>query len=67
MSRGQHVRQVAIERALKGVHKAGQVAERIEVRPDGGFSILLKGDPVVPQEPADAFDRWKAKNDARST
>lgn len=67
MSRGQHVRQVAIERALKGVCKAGQVAERIEVRPDGGFSILLRSERGAPQEPADAFDRWKAKNDARST
>jgi len=67
MSRGQHVRQVAIERALKGVHKAGQIAERIEVRPDGGFSILLKGEPSALQQPADAFDQWKAKNDARST
>lgn len=52
-----------ITRALKAARSAGFEVDTIEIRPDGVMQISRL--PTAVARPADAFDAWKARRDAR--
>lgn len=52
-----------ISRALKAVQSAGFEVGAIEIRPDGVLSISRM--PPLATPPADPFETWKARRDAR--
>jgi hypothetical protein len=51
------VTQADIERAIKAAKRQG--ADSVEVRPDGSIVVLLKGVPLAPPDPEDAFAKWE--------
>jgi len=63
MAKRPAVRSTEVQRTLVGIRKAGREAEKIEVLPGGGFFVHLKDDAAKAET---AFDKWKAKQDARS-
>jgi hypothetical protein len=66
MAKRPAVRSTEVQRTLVGVRKAGREAEKIEVLPGGGFFVHLKDDAAKAETAEAAFDKWKAKQDARS-
>lgn len=56
-------RQADVARAVRAVKAAGLDVVRTEIGPDG--KIVLVHASEVTSEPANPFDEWKAKKDAR--
>jgi hypothetical protein len=51
------VTQAEIQRAIRAAKREG--ADSVEVRPDGTVTFLLKGVPLTPPDPEDAFAKWE--------
>lgn len=62
--RRQPFRQADVSRALKGALAAGMKPTRAEITAEG--RIVLSFEDGTSPEPADAFDNWKRRRDARA-
>jgi hypothetical protein len=53
--------QADIARAVRAGKQAG--AESVKMHPDGAIEFLLKGAPLVPAPPEDAFTEWEREHE----
>lgn len=65
MARPSAFRQVDVTRAVRAAQSSGLHVTRIDVAPDGKFSVIIDAGVPSAASPPSPFDEWKAGRDAR--
>jgi hypothetical protein len=55
-------READIARAIRGVKRAGLVAQSVKILPDGSILVSTGQGEATPDNAASAFDQWAAQN-----